>query len=175
MASLIFARHQNASKVFCVNDIYDQDYNINDDEHERRAAKEQNIPNLYMKSDDKFPTASRFKQLILNSKNKVRIQNLIENKLQAEVIYCTGVNCKNLTSGETMQEFTMNHSEADTMLLSIYHQLRVADYFGTVVIDTEDTDVYVQSAYVTKTFRLIVNQTEKIFCRLSSTGFKRSL
>ena len=47
-----------------------------------------------------------------------------------------------------MQEFTMNHSEADTMLLSIYHQLRVGDYFGTVVIDTEDTDVYAQSAYV---------------------------
>ena len=70
VASLIFARHQNASKVFCVNDIYDQDYNIKDDEHERRSAKEQNIPNLYMKSDDKFPTASRFKQLLLNSKNK---------------------------------------------------------------------------------------------------------
>ena len=82
VTSLIFARHQNASKVFCVNDNYDQDYNIKDDEHERRAAKEQNIPNLYMKSDDKFPMASRFKQLLLNSKNKVRIQNLIENKLQ---------------------------------------------------------------------------------------------
>ena len=80
VASLIFACHQNASNVFCVNDIYDQIYNIEDDEHERRAAKEQNIPNLYMKSDDKFPTASRFKQL-LNSKNEVRIQNLIENKL----------------------------------------------------------------------------------------------
>ena len=37
---------------------------------------------MNMKSDDKFPTASRFKQLLLNSKNKVRIQNLIENKLQ---------------------------------------------------------------------------------------------
>ena len=60
------------------------------------------------------------------------------------------MNCKNLSSGETMQEFTMNHSEADTMLLSIYHQLRVGDYFGTVVIDTEDTDVYVQSAYVSQ-------------------------
>ena len=48
----------------------------------RWAAKEQNIPNLCMKSDDKFPTASRFKQLLLNSKNKVKIQNLIENKLQ---------------------------------------------------------------------------------------------
>ena len=64
VASLIFARHQNASKVFCVNDIYDQDYNIKD--HERRAAKEQNVPNLYMKSDDKFPAAYRFKQLLSN-------------------------------------------------------------------------------------------------------------
>ena len=35
-----------------------------------------------------------------------------------------------------------------TMLLSIYHQLRVGDYFGTVVTDTEGNDVYVQSAYV---------------------------
>ena len=58
VASLIFALHQNASKVFCVNNIYDQDYNIKDDGHERRAAKGQNISNLYMKTDDKFPTAS---------------------------------------------------------------------------------------------------------------------
>ena len=51
-----------------------------------------------------------------------------------------------------MQEFTMNHSEADTMLLSLYHQLRVGDYFGTVVINTEDIDVYDygQSAYVSQ-------------------------
>ena len=49
-----------------------------------------------------------------------------------------------------MHEFTMNHSEADTMILSIYHQLRVGGYFGTVVIVTEDTDVYVQSAYVSQ-------------------------
>ena len=34
VASQIIARHQNASKVFSVNDIYDQDYNIKDDEHE---------------------------------------------------------------------------------------------------------------------------------------------
>ena len=67
MASLIFARHQNASKVFCVNDIYNQDYNIEDDEHERSAAKEQNIPNLYMKSDDKFPAA-----LGLNSSSSIQ-------------------------------------------------------------------------------------------------------
>ena len=36
----------------------------------RWAAKEQNILNLHMKSDDKFPTAYRFKQLLLNSMNK---------------------------------------------------------------------------------------------------------
>ena len=51
-----------------------------------------------------------------------------------------------------MQEFTMNHIEADTILLGIYHQLRGGDYFGAVVIDTEDADVYVQSAYVSQKY-----------------------
>ena len=41
-----------------------------------------------------------------------------------------------------------NGFEADTMMLSAYSRLRADGYTGPVVLDSEDTDVYVQAAYV---------------------------
>ena len=39
-------------------------------------------------------------------------------------------------------------TEADTILLSIYARLRGNGHTEVAVIDSEDTDVYVQAAYV---------------------------
>ena len=42
-----------------------------------------------------------------------------------------------------------SHTEADTMLISAYAKLRDScNYNGAVIIDSEDTDVYVQAAFV---------------------------
>ena len=55
---------------------------------------------------------------------------------------------KNLLTDAIETEFIINHAEADTVLLTLYNQLRINEYDGAVIIDSEDTDVYVQAAYV---------------------------
>lgn len=45
------------------------------------------------------------------------------------------------------EDHISKHPEADTMLLSAYAKLRSRNCTGTVVLDSENTDVYVQAAY----------------------------
>jgi len=47
-------------------------------------------------------------------------------------------------------DYAFKHAEADTMLLSAYAKLRAGNYTGPVILDSEDTDVYVQAAYVSQ-------------------------
>jgi len=63
-------------------------------------------------------------------------------------IYCHGELSTNLSTGVTNDEFGLKHPEAHTMLLSIYSKLRMDNVTHIVVLDTEDTDVYIQAAYV---------------------------
>ena len=46
-----------------------------------------------------------------------------------------------------MPEYEISHAEADTAIFTIYHILRGQGYSGAVILDTEDTDNYVQTAY----------------------------
>ena len=46
-----------------------------------------------------------------------------------------------MTSGD----YAFKHTEADTILLFTYAKLRTQHYTGSLVIDSEDTDVYVQA------------------------------
>ena len=53
------------------------------------------------------------------------------------------------------------------MLISVYAKLRAGNYIGTVVLDSEDMDVYVQAAYVSQHLRgdlLIKRKHELINC-----------
>jgi len=56
----------------------------------------------------------------------------------------------NLTIGVANNDHVFKHPEADTMLLSACAKLRADNYTGTTVIDSEDTDVYVQASYVSQ-------------------------
>ena len=47
-----------------------------------------------------------------------------------------------------VDEFSVDQAEADTALFTIYHQIRENGWKGTVIIDAEDTDIYVQASYV---------------------------
>ena len=40
------------------------------------------------------------------------------------------------------------HAEADTALFTIYSSIRAVGYLKHVVMDTEDTDNYIQATYV---------------------------
>ena len=48
ICSIVFARHSNAIKIILINDKY-VGSSIKDDEHDRRAAKYANLPNVYQK------------------------------------------------------------------------------------------------------------------------------
>ena len=47
-----------------------------------------------------------------------------------------------------MPELTYYHTEADTAMFTIYNILRLQGYSSPVILDTEDTDNYVQAAHI---------------------------
>lgn len=94
---------------------------------------------------------------MLKSENKVRLQKLLKQHLegrireiQREVIYCEAEVATNLTTGIENFDFCFKQIEADTMLFSANATLRKNDYTCAVIIDSEDTDVYVQAIYVSQ-------------------------
>ena len=85
----------------------------------------------------------------------MRLQKLVTKQLtshavskQKEVMYSFSDTSRNLTTGDIIDDFAFQHPAADTMLLSAHAKLLYCGYVGIVVVDSEDTDVYVQSEYV---------------------------
>ena len=154
ICSLVHSRHQDADKIFLVNDRYDIQYSIKDDERDRRSAKHPDAGNKFPKPDDKFPGATEFNIFMSNTGNKVRLQALVSRNLKnwggnEHIIYIEGGKATNIVTGENDPKLYFNHSEADTMMLTLYAKLR-SEYPHAIIIDSEDTDVYVQAAYVAK-------------------------
>ena len=156
ICSLVFARHVDADRIILVNDKYNGS-SIKDDEHDRRASKHINLPNVYPKGDDKFPSPAQFNKVLLKSENKVRLQKLLKDRMRervdeirGELIYCETEVATNLNTGIENFDFCFKQVEADTMLFTAYSVLRQNNYTGNVILDSEDTDVYVQAAYVSK-------------------------
>ena len=69
--SIVANRHSFATQIICVNDVYDLEFTIKDDERDRRSMKLQTVPNISIKSEDKFPSSLQFKNILANSSNKV--------------------------------------------------------------------------------------------------------
>ncbi|KAJ8359919.1 hypothetical protein SKAU_G00164440 [Synaphobranchus kaupii] len=161
--------------IILVNDRYDLPFSIKDDEHDRRAAKHPHIPNVFPKPEDRFPGAAEFNELMVNSGNKVRLQKLVKEQLtiqkgqvRGDIIYCEGEMSTNLGTGMSSEDYVFKHPDADTMLLSAYAKLRASNYTETVVLDCEDTDVYVQAVYVSQQLQgdlLIKRKHAFINCR----------
>ena len=152
---MIMSRHIDASVVFLVNDMYNNQFSIKDDEHERRAAKFKSIPNVFPKPGDKFPAATEFKKFMMCSNNKLRLQKLVRENIRkyaetvkTTIMFCDSEGTINLNTNEQNETLSIRHAEADTILLSIYASLRANGNTKAVIIDSEDTDVYVQAAYV---------------------------
>ena len=108
-----------------------------------------------MKSGDMFPSASKFKTILCSAGNKKRLQTLIKAQLSEtsksinqELIYSVGDECVSLSPGNAKDHLSFNHCEADTIMLSIYAALRSSGYSDPVVIDAEDTDVYIQAVAI---------------------------
>ena len=175
VVSIVANRHLFATQIICVNDVYDSEFTIKDDERDRRAMKLQTVPNISIRSEDKFPSSLQFKNILANSSNKVRLQHLIQKHLKEfsctsgkEIVCCTGSSATNLLTGTAVDEFAVNHAEADTAIFTIYYQLRENGCEKTVVIDAEDTDVYVQAGFVSHKINgtlMIKKKTSYIDCQ----------
>ena len=155
--SIIASRHSSPTKMVCVNNIHNLKYTIKDYEWHRRSKNMRNIPNIPIKSVDKFLSSTQFTSILSNSSIKVRLQQLIEMKLKEyssttvkKIIPCTGLSAKNLFTGIDIDEFGLNHVEEDTAIFTIYNKIRENGRKGTVVIDAEDINIYLQAAYVSQ-------------------------
>ena len=92
---------------------------------------------------------------MVNSTNKVRLQKLVLKhmntrvaQLPCGVLYCEGERVTNLNTDMAVGDYGFKHLVGDTILLLIYAKLMTTNYTNTAVLDSEDTDAYVQAAYV---------------------------
>ena len=92
---------------------------------------------------------------MLKPEEKVWLRKLLKHWFKAtaylqraELAYCEGDVVKNFTSKLEENDLALQKIEADTINLSAYPTLRKS-YNGTVIKDSKDTEVYVQTAYVT--------------------------
>ena len=130
---------------------------VKDDEQDRRSKNIKNIPNMSIKLADKFLSSTQFTSIISNSRNKVRLLQLIEMKLKEnssttvnKIIQCTGLSAKSLFTGLNIHEFDLNHTEVDTAIFTIYNKIRENGGRENVAIHAKDTNIYVQGAYVSR-------------------------
>ena len=82
-----------------------------------------------------------------------------------EIIYIVvGESVINLSSHASEDHLLCKQAEADTAIFTVYSTLRESGSRETVVIDTEDTDNYVQAAYVANKVegRLLLKQKNRI-------------
>ncbi len=77
---MILACQVDAITIVCINDPYDYTESIKDDEHELHIQRKGHIPNVFMKSDDQFPSAHKFRTILCSAGNKKRLLTLILQK-----------------------------------------------------------------------------------------------
>ncbi|KAK7084444.1 hypothetical protein SK128_012003, partial [Halocaridina rubra] len=157
LSSIILARQGNADIIICVNDSYDAAYSSKDDERDLWVQGYAYVPNIYMKLVDPFLSARGINTLLCSINNKRLLQNLIcryltdlATSVSAEIIYSVGSKCTNLSAQQSMQNYSFDKAEAETVLFSAYAVLRESGYTGPVVIDATDTDAYVAAAFFSK-------------------------
>ena len=105
------------------------------------------------KPNDPFPNSTEFHAFFSDSGNKLRLQRLFKNHLLQKnlfrkLIYCERKICIDVTFNNEIPNISLDHTKADTMILSIYAIIRQKHPALPIIIDRQDTDVYVQAAYV---------------------------
>ena len=157
VSSIILARHCGAHRIICVNDPYDAAYSTKDDEQDLRIQGKVHVPNTYMKLDDPFPSAKAFKTLLCSVSNKEQLQKLICSHLtdlaqnvNAEIVYSVGPHYTNLSTQQPIEDYSIEQSEADTILFTVYAGLRKSGFGGPVVIDAANTDVCVAASVLSQ-------------------------
>ena len=102
-------------------------YSTKDNERDLQVQDKVHIPNVYMKMEDKFPSTQGFKTLMCSHNNKKRLQNLVCNYLSnvcksidKEIIYSVASHCINLSTQQSMENYSFDQAVADTTIFSSY-------------------------------------------------------
>ena len=156
--SVIISRHPEAKEFILVNDYYGKDViNVKDGESTTRYTKFSggDSPNVYPAHGREMPSVQKFKDFFRNSGNKQRLQRFLMEELGSlcrkegkKMTYCLRGECRDISSGLRVPDYENNKIEADNAIFFIYSQIRTSGETSPVVIDAEDTDVLVTSAYV---------------------------
>jgi len=144
------------------------------DECDLRIQGQGPIPNVYMKLAELFHIYCKF--ILCSVGNKKCLQALIKTQLSErsksisqELVYSVGENCVNLTTDNTNDYLSFSQSEAHTIMLSIYAAMRSSGYADPIIIDAEDTDVYIQAAAISHQIPGILcikkKKKQPFFCR----------
>ena len=114
------------------------------------------IPRVFPKLKDKFSSVSEFSTFLCSNENKARFQHLIKKELfcvtssiSKELIYSCGKFVWNVSKNETL-DLKCNQLEGDTIMFSIYYNIRSTNKDTMVVIDATDTNCYAQAAALSK-------------------------
>jgi hypothetical protein len=150
--------------IIFVKDPYDIEMSIKDSEHQRRqeadtSAYEHGSKNVFIQQHEKLPSSLEMNKFFTNSRKKIRLQEFLtgqflfhaQQRPDIHFIYSVQRTCFNLSRNSNcsrLPEFECLHTEADTILLFLYAQLRRSGRQELVVIDAEDTDVVVLTAHV---------------------------
>ena len=171
------SRHPNAKSFIWVNDYYGHDVvNIKDSESNKRKEKFTggDSPNVFPSRDKDLPSIRLFNEFFKNSYNKQRLQKFLQEEFHdlclqhgITMIYCTRSNCFDISSTVVAEKAVYKNEkiEADNAIFFIYYQIRESGEESPVVIDAEDMDVLVTSAYVTAQIPgvLGIKKKKKIF------------
>lgn len=115
---------------------------------------------MFVKSKDKSPSTKDFHVHLGKPENKIGLQVFLLTAFHRTAatlsteIKCVGSTlAKDLTTHQLMHEFTCFHAEAASAMFTIYSMLQSEVYTAAVILDTTDTDNYVQAAHVSEMTR----------------------
>ncbi|KAG1664228.1 hypothetical protein GQR58_019910 [Nymphon striatum] len=177
MFTLITMRHRHASEIVLVNDRYDLPFTIKDSERNLRSGNSPGSKNVFIRAADKFPSPKDFQDFMRNPANKERLQKFLQTEFNllcrvypnTKFVYSVGPKCCTIPDGNQCGNYECDHIEADTVIFFVYSRIRRSGIQTLVVIDAEDTDILVVSAYVANTIEgdlAIKRKQEIIDCRI---------
>ena len=177
MFKLTLSRHPNAKSFIWVNDYYGSDVvNIKDSETSTRKQQFSGgeSPNVFPAEDKELPSIRLFKEFFKNNANKQRLQIFLCQQFHSlctqhgvSMVYCTRKTSMDISSliQREKPEFINEKLEADNAIFYIYNQLRIWGEDSPVVIDAEDMDIIITSAYVsTQVPGVLGIKRRKIIC-----------
>ena len=158
----ILRRHPSASMIIAVNGCYKNDaVNIKGREPQKCSAAYVGgqTKNVFPAKERHFPGIKEFNGFFENPLNKICLQAFLKShfvlrrkEINKGFIYPEKNNCQDILSSllkSSAEKFCCLYLETDTAMLFLYS--RTKGYYQTtpVLIDSEDTDVVVISAYAT--------------------------